>query len=136
MRPLFHAAISVVAILAIGALLSNIPKPDFFDNARAQPATIAGPVGTSVALSTTSGQVIGINLTRHGLQLCNPSAIVEFIAPAPIVPLTGGGVGIGLPAIASGVTSCFTAPLGVPVGQAWNAVSASATPNLTVLEYP
>lgn len=107
------------------------------DPAYAQ-ATFMGPNATSVALSTTSAQVLGTNPSRKALTLCNPSAIVEYIAPAPLVPLTAGGVGIGLPAIASGVTSCFTAPIGTGagIGQAWNAVSASATPNLTVLEYP
>lgn len=98
---------------------------------------VLSPNATSVPLSTTSAQIIGTNPTRHGLQICNPSAIVEFIAPAPLVPLTAGGVGIGLPAIASGVTSCYTAPIGMPgIGQAWNGVSASATPNITVLEFP
>lgn len=100
-------------------------------------AQVLSPNGTSVALSTTSAQIIGTNPTRHGLQFCNPTAIVEFIAPVPIVPLTAGGVGIGLPAIASGVTSCYTAPIGMPgIGQAWNGVSASGTPNITVLEFP
>jgi hypothetical protein len=129
MRRYLDLGLTVAAIAIIIAAMYNIPR------SKAQ-STQIGPNATSVALSTTSAQILGQNPSRHALQICNPTAIVEFIAPAPIVPLTAGGVGIGLPAIASGVTSCFTAPLGVSIGSAWNAVSASSTPNITVLEYP
>jgi hypothetical protein len=106
-------------------------------SAEAQITTLS-PIGTSVVLSTTSAQVIGANPSRRSITFCNPSTIIEWIAPAPIVPLTGGGVGIGLPAAATGTTVCFSTPIigTAGQGQAWNAVSASATPNITILEYP
>jgi hypothetical protein len=109
--------------------------------ARAQ-GTGLGPTGTTVALNGgTPVQIVGQNPTRKGLVFCNPTAVVEFVAPAGTIVLSTSAVGIGLPAIASGVTSCFTVPgsgLGNVIGNlgsAWNGSSASATPNITVLEY-
>ncbi len=104
--------------------------------------TQLGPAGTTVALNGgTPVQIVGQNPTRKGLVFCNPTAVVEFVAPAGTIVLSTSAVGIGLPAIASGVTSCFTVPgsglanvLG-NLGSAWNGSSASATPNITVLEY-
>jgi hypothetical protein len=100
--------------------------------------TSVSPLATSVALSTTSSQIIGVNPTRKAVTFCNPSAIIEWIAPAPLVPVLGGGIGIGLPAAATGTTVCFSTTVlaGSGQGQAWNGVSASATPNITVIEYP
>ncbi|HWS65718.1 MAG TPA: hypothetical protein VN325_23410 [Steroidobacteraceae bacterium] len=120
-----------------GFLAATYDGPHVIKSAHAQPTGL-GPNATSVALSTTSAQVLGTNPTRHGLTICNPSAIVEYFAPSPVVPLTAGGVGVGLPAIASGVTSCYSYPIGLNsgIGQAINAVSASATPNITLLEFP
>jgi hypothetical protein len=104
--------------------------------------TQLGPAGTTVALNGgTPVQIVGQNPTRKGLVFCNPTAVVEFVAPAGTIVLSTSAVGIGLPAIASGVTSCFTVPgsgLGNVIGNlgsAWNGSSASATPNITVLEY-
>lgn len=130
---IFAAEVLVILALCIiiAIFVTHYPR-----QARAQ-STVLGPYGTSVALSTTSAQIIGTNPTRRGLQICNISAsIIEYIAPSPLVPVTGGTIGISLPAVASGVQSCFTAPSGLSIGQAWNGVSASATPNVTVLEYP
>jgi hypothetical protein len=138
MRTLKLSAITGAAFMALVAGALMLSSYDGGNHPlKAQPTGL-GPNATSVALSTTSAQVLGTNPSRHGLTLCNPSAIVEYIAPSPIIPLTAGGVGIGLPAISSGVTSCFSFPVGLNsgIGQAWNAVSASATPNLTVIEYP
>jgi hypothetical protein len=133
LRKYAEMAMIMALIIAGVAWLSSIDPR----HAKGQ-STALGPNGTSVPLNAgTPVQIIGANPTRHSLQFCNPSAIVEFIAPVGPIVLSTAGVGIGLPAIASGVTSCFTVPLGVStIGAAWNGSSASATPNITVLEYP
>lgn len=128
-------SILAATLIFVASAVSLLPRSSYLKGAHAQ-STFLGPNATSVALATTSAQIIGTNPSRKGLQFCNPTSIVEYIAPVPIVPVTGGGTGIGLPAISSGVTSCFTAPQGLPIGAAWNGVSASSTPNITVLEYP
>jgi hypothetical protein len=102
----------------------------------AQP-TVLLPFATSIALNGT-GTVITIaqpNPTRAVIQICNPSTIIETIAPTGIT-VSSAAAGITLPAVASGVTSCYTTPPGSrSAGAAWTAVSASGTPNITVLEY-
>lgn len=119
--------------LMLAALISYHPQ-DAIKPAHAQP-TLLGPNATSVALTASSVPIIGINPSRHALQFCNPSASIETIAPAPLTPTTNS-IGITLPAVASGVTSCFSPPVNAPsIGQAWNGISAGST-NVTVMEYP
>lgn len=133
--------VAVFWLLALGGVVGLaliIQHAPAIKPAHAQ-STFLGPNATSVALSTTSAQVIGTNPARKMLQLCNTSTtIIDYIAPVPIVPVNTGGIGLTLPAVASGVTSCFTTPTGTTagLGAAWNAVSASATPNIFILEYP
>jgi hypothetical protein len=118
-------------LLAVAALAAGILP------AAAQ-TTSPSPLATGPALSIVSSQILGANPTRRSVTFCNPSTIVEWIAPAPLIPLAAGGVGIGLPAAAAGVTVCFSTPIipGAGQGSAWNGVSATVTPNITILEYP
>jgi hypothetical protein len=123
--------------LLAGLLLTAFSIAAYLQPAKSQ-VTALSPLGTSVPLSTTSAQVIGLNPTRRSLTFCNPSTIIIWIAPSGITPLAAGGVGIGLPAASTGTTVCFsTTVIGDRTqGQAWNAIAASGTPNLTILEYP
>jgi hypothetical protein len=98
------------------------------------PTIVSSPAITTTALSTTSAQIIGTNPSRKGIIICNPSSIVEWIAPSPATAVAAAG--IGLPAASSGTTVCLTiGPTNAAtVGNSWNGIAASSTPNITVLE--
>lgn len=107
--------------------------------APASAQTVNSPAVTITALSTASAQIIGTNPTRKSIIICNPSTIIEWIMPGPGPAVASSG--ISLPAVSSGTTTCITftgtpatpGGLGV-VGNSWYALSASSTPNITVLE--
>jgi hypothetical protein len=122
--------IVAIAVLAVAAIVF-LAGPT-----RSQPTALL-PFATSVALAGTGTVVAiaGANPGRSVIQICNPSTIIETIAPTGIT-VSSAAAGITLPAVASGVTSCYVTPPGArAAGSAWTAVSASGTPNITVLEY-
>ena len=121
-------ALGVVA----GVMLAGVMAGSVL-TATAQSTLTNSPAITTTALSTSSAQIIGTNATRKGIIICNPGAVVEWIAPAPATAVANAG--ISLPAVATGTTACFTLTGNIgSVGNAWNGISASATPNITVLE--
>ncbi len=97
--------------------------------------TQLGPVVTNATLSTASAVAIAANPSRKHLTFCNPSAVVIWLMPGTTA--AAANTGIGLPAASSGTTVCFSTPTSLTggVGSAWNAIAASATPSLTILEY-
>jgi len=123
-------SLKVLAVLSAVAVVTGVAVYQ----AQSQTTLSASPAITTTALSTSSAQIIGSNPTRKAIIICNPGAVVEWIAPAPATAVAAAG--IGLPAASSGTTVCvtYTAASGSSVGNAWNGISASATPNITVLE--
>ena len=121
----------------IGRIAAGLLLAAWIAPASAQ--TLTSPAVTVTALSTASAQIIGTNPTRKAITICNPSTIIEWIMPGPGPAVASSG--IGLPAVSTGTTTCitFTAPQSVPgstsaVGNSWYALSASSTPNITVIE--
>jgi hypothetical protein len=103
--------------------------------------TFGNPTGTAVTTTSTdngaSRQIIGSNPTRRAIQICNPSAVVWWIAPSPITPAANGAGSYGLPANSTGTTVCYTVPSNFPnsVGAAWNGKPASTPATLSVYEF-
>lgn len=130
MRALRHAAIiaCLAVFIGVGAVL-------YFTPAISQVTITSSPAITTTALSTTSASIIGTNPTRKGIIICNPSTIVEWIAPQPATAVANAGY--GLPAVSTGTTVCLTitgTAAGFTLGNGWNAIAASGTPNITVME--
>lgn len=121
---------SVAAAICVGVAAMIYFAPP----ASSQTTLTASPAITTTALSTTSASIIGTNATRKQIQICNPSTIIVWIAPAPATAVANAG--IGLPAVSTGTTVCvtYTAQAGSSIGNGWNAIAASGTPNITVLE--
>lgn len=127
MRALRFLIIALVAV-SVGFGIYLVP-------ARSQITLVTSPAITTTALSTTSASIVGTNSARKGIIICNPSTIIEWIAPAPATAVANAG--IGLPAVSTGTTGCFTltgTAAGYSLGNGWNAIAASSTPNITVLE--
>lgn len=118
-------------LAAIGALCAPVLAQTTFPN----------PSGTAVSAGTgdtaASRQVIGSNGSRKVLQICNPSAsVIWWIAPAPITAAANGAGSIGLPAVSSGTTTCYTTPIfSNSVGAAWNGIPASTPATLSIFEF-
>ena len=91
--------------------------------------------GTGCA--NAAAQIIGQNPTRRSIQICNPSAVIVWIAPGSTTAVANGAGSIGLPAVSSGTTTCYTPPNGFSnfVGNSWNVVGASTPFNMTVYEF-
>ena len=124
--------IAFVAVLWLVALALGV---------KAQ-TTNLNPAGTAVSATTgdngASRQIIAANPTRRQLQICNPSAsVIWWIAPSPITAAANGAGSIGLPAVSSGTTTCYTTPNGFPnsVGAAWNGIPASTPAALSIYEF-
>lgn len=123
--------IAFVAALWIMALACGVMAQTTFPN----------PSGTAVSATTgdtgASRQVIGSNGSRKVLQICNPSAsVIWWIAPAPITAAANGAGSIGLPAVSSGTTTCYTTPIfSNSVGAAWNGIPASTPATLSIYEF-
>jgi hypothetical protein len=130
------------ALLFIGVMLVGnwSYHNDFIRAAKGQP-TLPSPNVYFYTAITTAQQIIGQNPSRHGLQICNSGGtnalwimpnVATINTGAIVAPATN--VGVPVPAVASNVQSCFTAPPGLSVGQAWQ--GQSTTTPVTVLEYP
>jgi hypothetical protein len=128
---LYAAAIAIAVAAAIVVVTS--PK--------AQP-TVSLPFATVVSVTSSAGQIIGVNPSRRSIQICLPAvAGTVTLAPAPITPVSLT-LGISMTSTAT-ITGplCFTPPANVlsggsagGAGNAWNAI-ASTTMNVTVLEW-
>jgi hypothetical protein len=95
-----------------------------------QGTTTITPLGTGVALTTVSQQVVGQNPTRRALAFHNRSSTLSIeIAPAPIVAGNAGSILI-LPGAWSPTFSGDTA-----ASCAWNAHMVSGTGDITILEW-
>lgn len=137
-RTLWKAGAAVVVASALGALISG-------SVVAVSQTTFLNPQGTGYTIPTgwTTGsvQVIGSNATRRSIQICNPSAVVWWIAPSPLTPAVNGAGSYGLPAASTGTTVCFTpptggvSPAGSSAGNAWNGLPASSPATLTIYEW-
>lgn len=129
-------AASFALVAAIGLVLVGGNQRQ----AQAQ-LTIAMPIATVSAMTNASSQIIAANPTRKSIQICNPTAVVMTIIPGTTAAVAGGsttGNGITLPAVASGVTSCYTPPFynSAPgAGAAWQGILASSTGNALIMEW-
>lgn len=122
---------ALMSALTVGI---GIAAAVYLSPAESQTTLTVSPAITTTALSTTSASIVGTNATRKQIVICNPSTIVEWIAPAPATAVANAGV--GLPAVSTGTTVCvtYTAQAGSSIGNGFNAIAASGTPNITVLE--
>jgi hypothetical protein len=95
--------------------------------------------GFSSPANNAATQIIGQNPARKLLQICNPTAsVIVWIAPTGVTVSANGAGSIGLPAVSSGTTSCFTIPTvpgGIAAGNSWSAIGASTPYTLTIFEY-
>jgi hypothetical protein len=103
--------------------------------------TINSPIATVSPMTATSSQIIASNPSRKAIQICNPTAVVMTIIPGTAAAVAGGsttGNGVTLPAVAAGVTSCYTSPFynsAPAAGSAWQGILASSTGNALVMEW-
>jgi hypothetical protein len=135
-----HVILAMALAFGLVALISAVNPPHVLRPAYAQ-TTLLAPNVYFYSAVTTAQQIIGANPSRHGLQICNSGGTnALWIMPNTATINTGAvvapaaNVGVPVPPVASNVQSCFTPPVGLSVGQAWQGFSTT-TP-VTVLEYP
>jgi|SRR5215472_529761 len=96
----------------------------------ASQSTQIQPLGSGVALTVASAQAIGPNPSRKGLWIHNPNPTINiFVAPSNIATSPGGAGWIIL------FPGAFLQFDGLNATCAWNAAMASATGNVSILEW-
>jgi hypothetical protein len=89
------------------------------------------PIGTGVALTTASIQIIGANITRNSLMFHNRSqTLYLYVAPAPIIAGNAGSLLI----VPAGYSPMFSDKTRATC--AWNGAMVSSSGDVTILEWP
>src|SRR5579862_2507072 len=128
--------------LADSGLFNPLTIFNFTDNNQSVPAPeplsrvttsipVSSPQASGFSVATSSGPTVGTNPVRRGISFHNPGTVNVAVSPANIAAALGAGSMIVLP----GQTKTIMAKGRRRVNCAWNAIAASSSSPLTILEY-
>ena len=132
-----YVAIGIcLALVGLGIIGTELVR-----RANAQP-TLSLPFASSVAVTTSSTPLVGVNPSRRAIQFCFPAVAASItIAPSPITPVSlTTGIATTLTATPAQPV-CYTSPTLTAsgtsggAGNSWNAIASAGTINVTVMEW-